>query len=70
LCVTYSDYLAIPTIILVKLSKTIRFELMQKRLRYIGYIFNLIAKLYIFGQDISTFEEDYKKALFKERREL
>jgi hypothetical protein len=56
--------------ILVKLSKTIRFELMQKRLRYIGYIFNLIAKLYIFGQDISTFKEDYKKALLGERREL
>jgi hypothetical protein len=49
-------------ITLIKLSKTIGFKLMQKRLRYIGYILNLIAKLYIFGQDISTFEEDYKKA--------
>ena len=57
-------------ITLVKLSKTMRFEPMQKRLRCIGYIFNLIAKLYIFGQDISTFEEDYKKASPKERREL
>jgi hypothetical protein len=35
-----------------------------------GYIFNLIAKLYIFRQDISTFEEDYKKASLKERQEL
>jgi hypothetical protein len=56
--------------ILVKLSKTIGFEPMQKRLRYISYILNLIAKLYIFGQDISTFKEDYKKALLGERREL
>ena len=55
---------------LVKLSKTMGFELMQKRLRYMGHILNLIAKLYIFGQDISTFEEDYKKASPGERREL
>jgi hypothetical protein len=39
---------------------------MQKRLHYISYIFNLIAKLYIFGQDVLTFKEDYKKALLKE----
>jgi hypothetical protein len=39
---------------------------MQKRLRYISHILNLIAKLYIFRQEISTFEEDYKKALLKE----
>jgi len=43
---------------------------MQKRLYYISYILNLIAKSYIFGQDALTFEEDYKKALPKERREL
>ena len=55
---------------LIKLSKTIRFKLIQKRLHYMGYILNLIAKLYIFGQDISTFEEDYKKALPKEQQEL
>jgi hypothetical protein len=55
---------------LVKLGKIIRFEPMQKQLRYMGYILNLIAKLYIFGQDISTFEEDYKKASPRERREL
>jgi hypothetical protein len=35
-----------------------------------GHILNLIAKSYIFGQDISTFEEDYKKASPRERREL
>jgi hypothetical protein len=48
---------------LVKLRKTIRFKLIQKQLRYMGYIINLIAKLYIFGQDILTFEENYIKAL-------
>jgi len=57
-------------IILVKLSKTIGFKLMQKQLRYMGYILNLIAKLYIFGQEIFTFEEDYKKALLGKRQEL
>jgi hypothetical protein len=57
-------------ITLVKLSKIIRFKPIQKRLRYMGYILNLIAKLYIFGQDISTFKEDYKKASPRERREL
>ena len=57
-------------ITLVKLGKTIGFKPMQKRLRCMGHILNLIAKLYIFGQDIFTFEEDYKKALPGERREL
>jgi len=49
-------------ITLIKLSKFIRFKLIQKRLCYIGYILNLVAKLYIFEQDASIFEEDYKKA--------
>jgi hypothetical protein len=57
-------------IILVKLRKTIGFEPIQKRLRYMGYIINLIAKLYIFGQDILTFEENHIKALLGERRKL
>jgi hypothetical protein len=35
-----------------------------------GYILNLVAKLYIFGQDALTFEEDYKKALLKKRQKL
>ena len=55
---------------LIKLSKTIRFKPIQKRLRYIGYILNLIAKSYIFGQNASTFEEDHKEALLGERRKL
>jgi len=57
-------------ITLVKLSKIIRFKPMQKRLRYMGYILNLIAKSYIFGQDILTFKEDYKKVLLGEQQEL
>jgi hypothetical protein len=57
-------------ITLVKLRKTIRFKPIQKRLRYISHIINLIAKLYIFGQDISTFEENYIKASPKERQKL
>jgi hypothetical protein len=57
-------------ITLVKLRKTIRFEPIQKRLHYMGYIINLIAKSYIFKQDILTFEENYIKALLKERRKL
>jgi hypothetical protein len=55
---------------LIKLGKTIGFKLIQKRLRYMGYIINLIAKLYIFGQDILTFEENYMKASLGERRKL
>ena len=47
---------------LVKLGKTIGFKPIQKRLRCIGYILNLITKSYIFGQDVLTFKENYKKA--------
>jgi hypothetical protein len=55
---------------LAELGKTIGFEPIQKRLRCIGYILNLIAKSYIFGQDILTFRENYKKASPGERRKL
>ena len=55
---------------LVKLGKTIGFELIQKRLRCMGHIINLIAKSYIFGQDILTFEENHMKALPGERQKL
>jgi len=57
-------------ITLIKLRKTIRFEPIQKQLRYIGYIINLIAKLYIFGQDILTFKENYIKVLLKKWQKL
>ena len=35
-----------------------------------GHIINLIAESYIFGQDISTFEENYMKASPRERQKL
>jgi hypothetical protein len=55
---------------LAKLGKTMGFEPIQKRLRCMGHILNLIAESYIFGQDVSTFEENYKKASPGERRKL
>jgi hypothetical protein len=55
---------------LVELGKTMGFEPIQKRLRYMGHIINLIAESYIFGQDISTFEENYMKASPRERQKL
>jgi hypothetical protein len=42
---------------LVELVKTLGFDPKVKRLRYIGYIFNLIAERYLYGQDVSKFEE-------------
>jgi hypothetical protein len=36
-------------ITLVKLGTIIGFDLKQKRLRYIGYILNLIAKAYLYS---------------------
>ena len=35
------------------------FNVEEKRLRYIGHIFNLIAEQYLFGQDASSYEEEY-----------
>jgi hypothetical protein len=35
-----------------------------------GYILNLIAEEYLFGQDCLTFEDEYKKAGVLERRVL
>jgi hypothetical protein len=55
---------------LAELGKAMGFEPIQKRLRCIGYILNLIAESYIFGQDSLTFKENYKKALPGERRQL
>jgi hypothetical protein len=56
--------------ILAELGKTIGFKPIRKRLCYMGHILNLIAESYIFGQDILTFEENYKKVLPGERRKL
>jgi len=45
---------------LTELVKTIGFDLKQKRLRYIGYVLNLITKAYLYGQDVSDFQKQYK----------
>ena len=55
---------------LVELGKTMGFKPIQKRLRCIGYILNLITKSYIFGQDVLTFKENHKKVSPKEWRKL
>ncbi len=47
--------------ILIKLGKSIGFNLKHKRLRYIGHILNLIAKAYLYGQDASNFEKQFKE---------
>ena len=57
-------------ITLIELAKTLGFDLKLKRLRYISHIFNLIAERYLYGQDISKFEEQYSKAGAPERRKL
>jgi hypothetical protein len=30
----------------------------SRRLRYLGYIINLVIKAFLFGKDVDTFEED------------
>jgi hypothetical protein len=55
---------------LVELAKTLGFDPKAKRLRCIGYIFNLIAERYLYRQDVSKFEEQYSKARAPERRKL
>jgi hypothetical protein len=57
-------------ITLTKLVKILGFNPKLKRLCYTGYIFNLIAKRYLYRQDISKFEEQYLKAGALERRKL
>jgi hypothetical protein len=44
-------------ITLIKLAKTLGFDPKAKQLRYISYIFNLIAKRYLYRQDVSKFKE-------------
>jgi len=46
------------------------FDPILKRLRCIGHIINLIAESYIFRQDTSTWEDNFKKAGPRERRKL
>ncbi len=47
---------------LIELSKSLDFDLKERRLRYIGYIINLIAKQYLFSQDSKSFKDDFKEA--------
>src|SRR5271168_5406254 len=46
------------------------FDPVQKRLRCMGHIFNLIAESYLFGQDASTWEKEFKEAGPGQRRQL
>ncbi len=46
------------------------FDPKAKRLYYIGHIFNLITERYLYRQDVSKFEEEYKKAGALERQKL
>jgi hypothetical protein len=53
-----------------ELAKSIKFLPAERRLRCMGHILNLIAKQYLFGQDASSFEQDYQAAGNPRRREL
>jgi hypothetical protein len=57
-------------ITLQELAKTIGFDPKEKRFRCIGHILNLIAKAYLFGQDSTTFDNEFKAAGAPERRQL
>ena len=45
---------------LIELTKSIDFDPFERRLYCIGYILNLIAEQYLFGQDTALFEKDFK----------
>jgi hypothetical protein len=47
---------------LIKLARLIDFLSAKRRLCYIGYVLNLIAEQYFFGQDASSFKANYKVA--------
>ncbi len=53
-----------------ELAKEMGFDPILKRLRCMGHIINLIAESYIFGQDASSWEDNFKKAGPGERRKL
>ena len=55
---------------LKELAKTMGFDPILKQLCYIGHIINLITESYIFGQDASTWEDNFKKAGPRERQKL
>ncbi len=47
--------------ILIKLEKMIGFDLKHKRLYYIEHVLNLITKVYLYRQDASNFEKQFKE---------
>jgi len=55
---------------LIELTKSINFDSLERRLRYIGHILNLITKQYLFGQDIALFEKDFKVIGAQGQRQL
>ena len=56
--------------ILVELAKTIGFDPKAKRLRYMGHVLNLIAEAYLYGQDASDFEKQFKEQGLSGRRKM
>jgi hypothetical protein len=46
------------------------FDPKAKRLRYMGHVLNLIAKAYLYGQDASDFEVQFKEQGLKGRRKM
>jgi hypothetical protein len=55
---------------LIELAKSLDFDPLERRLRCIGHILNLIAEQYLFGQDATSFETDFKAAGPSSRRKL
>jgi hypothetical protein len=47
---------------LKELAKDICFNPEEKRLCCIGHVLNLIAEAYLFGQDVSGFQKQFKEA--------
>jgi len=46
------------------------FDPKAKRLRYMGHVLNLIAEAYLYGQDASDFEDQFKEQGLKGRRKM
>ena len=46
------------------------FDPKAKRLRCMGHVLNLIAEAYLYGQDVSDFEDQFKEQGLKGRRKI
>jgi hypothetical protein len=55
---------------LVELAKTIGFDPKVKRLHCMGHILNLITEAYLYGQDASDFEKQFKEQGLSGRRRM